>query len=88
MNQGYQNNTQQEFYRRNTANGVDVMSTPAKDKKSNEDYEKLSSHSKNSFVRDSNFKTKQKPFKPSFDKTSYTEDKPGEKPTDVQDQAE
>ena len=88
MNQSYQNNTQQEFYKRNTANGVETVSTPGKDKKFNEDHERLSSHSKNSFVRDGNFKTKQKPFKPTFDKTNYTDDKPGEKPTGVVDQAE
>lgn len=79
-NQGFQNNTQQDFYRRTTVNGVEAVGTPAKDKKSNEDFDKVSSHSKNSFVRDGNFRTKQKPFKPSFEKTSHTEGKPSEQP--------
>lgn len=91
MNQGYHSNTQQDFNRRYTANGVDGVSTPAKDKRNFDDYEKLSSHSKNSFVRDGNFKSKQRQFKPTYEKTNYTNDKPVEKPADnqaTQDQVE
>ena len=76
----YQNNTQQDFYRRVTTNGVESVNTPAKDKKNYEDnYDQLSQHSKNSsFQKDSNFKSNKKPFKPTYDKT-YTDDKPVEK---------